>query len=223
MRIRQLTATAGVAAAALLLTACGSDSPLEGKSGAEVAAAAADALEEAGAVHVSGTMESDGEEGEIDLQLQGDDVSGSITLGSVEIGLVVAGGEVFMQAPADFWAGFGMPEEAAAEFDGAWVLVPSDAAADFADFSLAGIADDLRDPDGDVKEETRTDELDGDPVRIVEQEDGSTLTVADDDPSYPLQLSNEEEGSDLSFSGFGEEEDISAPADAIDLTEMMAG
>ncbi|RBY92775.1 hypothetical protein [Blastococcus sp. TF02A-30] len=223
MRIRQLTATAGVAAAALLLTACGSDSPLEGKSGEEVAAMAADALEEAGAVHVTGTMEQDGEEGEIDLQLQGDDVSGSISLGGVEIGLIVADGEVFMQAPADFWAGFGMPEEAAAEFDDAWVIVPSDAAADFADFSLAGIADELRDPDGDVKEETRSDELDGDPVRIVEQEDGSTLTVADDDPAYPLAMSNEEEGSELTFSDFGEEQDISAPADAIDLTEMMAG
>lgn len=224
MRIRQLTATAGVATAALLLTACGgSDSPLEGKSGEEVAAMAADALEEAGSARVVGTMEQDGEEGEIDLRLQGEDVSGSITLGGVEIGLVVVDGDVYMQAPADFWAGFGMPDEVAGEFDGAWVTVPSEAAADFADFSLAQIADELREADGEIEEETRSEELDGDPVRIVEQENGSTLTVADDDPAYPLAMSNEEEGSELTFSEFGEDQDISAPEDAIDLNAMMGG
>jgi hypothetical protein len=72
MRIPQLTVAA---AAALLLTACGG-SPLDGKTGPEVAAAAADALEEAGSVHVSGTVEQNGEEGDIDLHLQGEDALG---------------------------------------------------------------------------------------------------------------------------------------------------
>lgn len=60
MRIPQLAAAT---AAALLLTACGG-SPLDGKSGPEVADAAADALEAAGAVHVQGTANQDGEEGD---------------------------------------------------------------------------------------------------------------------------------------------------------------
>jgi hypothetical protein len=222
MRTRQLTAATTVAAAALLLSACGS-SPLEGKTGEEVSTLAADALEEAGSVHVVGTMDQDGEEGELDLQLQGDDASGSISLAGLEIELVVVGEEVFIRAPADFWAGFGMPAEAAAEFEDTWVIVPAEAAADFADFSLSGIADELRDPDGEVAEETRSDEVDGDPVRIVEQADGSTLTVADDDPAYPLEMASEEDGTTLTFSRFGEEQEISAPDDAVDLEQVMGG
>ncbi|MBN1094318.1 hypothetical protein JKP75_18230 [Blastococcus sp. TML/M2B] len=131
MRIRSLTAPAVLVTGALLLTACGGDSPLEGKTGSEVAELAADALEESGAVHMAGTMTTDGEEGEVDLQLQDDDASGTITLGGVEIELISVDGDVYMKAAPEFWASFGMPEEAAAEFDGKWVAVPGDAAEGF--------------------------------------------------------------------------------------------
>ena len=49
--------------------------------------------------------------------------------------------------------------------------------------------------------------------------------MLDDDPSYPVALTNEESGSSgtLTISGFGEEEDITAPADALDLSEVMGG
>ncbi|MGY2127985.1 hypothetical protein [Blastococcus sp. SYSU DS0617] len=224
MRIRSITAPVALVAGTLLLTACGGDSPLEGKTGSEVAEMAADALEESGAVRMSGTMTTDGEEGEVDLQLQGDDAAGSISIGGVEIELISVGGDVYMKAAPEFWASFGMPEEAAAEFEGQWVAVPGDAAADFAEFSLAGIADELRSPDGEIQDETRTDELDGEDVVIVEQEDGSSLTVADDDPPYPLQMSGggDSEGT-VTFSDHGEEQDISAPDDVMDLESVLGG
>ncbi len=221
MRVRPLTATAGVATAALLLSACGSDSPLEGKTGEEVAAAAADALEEAGAVHIAGTMTQDGEEVEVDLQLQGEDAAGTLTFAGADVELISVDGDIFMQAPTDFWAAFGMPEEMLGTFDGTWVLMPPEAAGEFETFTLAGFADNLREPDGGIKEETRSEELDGKPVRIVEQEDGSTLTVADDDPAYPLQMegSGDSEGT-VTFTDHGEQADISAPEDALDLDEL---
>lgn len=223
MRTRSFTAPAVLVAGALLLSACGGDSPLEGRTGPEVAELAADALEEAGAVHVTGEMTTDGEAGEIDLQLQGEDAAGTITLDGVEIELVSVGGDVYMKAAPEFWASFGMPEEAAAQFEGQWVAVPGDAAADFADFSLAGIAEELRSPT-DIEEETRTDELDGDDVVIVSQEDGSELVVADDDPAYPLEMrgGGDSEGT-LTFSEHGEEQDISAPDDVLDLESVMGG
>ncbi len=223
MRIRSFTAPAVLLTGVMLLSACGGDSPLEGKTGSEVAELAADALEEAGAVHMSGTMTTDGEEGEVDLQLQGDDVSGSITIGGIEIELISVGGDVYMKAAPDFWASFGMPEEAAAEFEDKWVAVPGDAAEDFADFSLAGIAEELRSPD-DIKDETRKDEVDGDKVVIVEQEDGSALVVADDDPSYPLEMrgGGDSEGT-LTFSDHGKKQNISAPKNVLDLESVMGG
>jgi hypothetical protein len=221
MRIRQLSVAAG---AALLLTACGGGGPMDGKSGQEVAEAAADALEEAGAVHVAGTVAQDGEEGEIDLQLQGADAVGTLTFGGSEIEFLNVGGTAYMKAPPGFWGSFGLPEEVAAQFEGQWVTVPAEAASEFEQFSLDGFVEELRNPSSEVKEDVTEDEVDGDPVVIVEQDDGSTLTVANDDPAYPLEIKNkgDEEGS-LTFSRFGEEEEIEAPSDALDLTEVMGG
>ncbi len=223
MRIRSFTAPAVLVTGALLLTGCGGDSPLEGKTGSEVAELAANALEESGAVHMAGAMTTDGETGEVDLQLQGDDAAGSITLGGMEIELISVDGDVFMKASPEFWASFGMPEDAATQLDGEWVAVPGDAAADFADFSLAGIAEELRSP-SDIEDETRSDELKGDNVVIVERKDGGSLTVADDDPAYPLQLKGggDSEGT-LAFTDHGKKRDISAPDDVLDLESVIGG
>jgi hypothetical protein len=220
MRIRQLTVVAG---AALLLTACGGG-PMDGKSGQEVADAAADALEKAGAVHVAGTIAQEGEEGEIDLQLQGADAIGTLTFGGSEIEFLNVGGTAYMKAPPGFWGSFGLPEEVAAQFEGQWVTVPAEAASQFQQFSLDGFVEELRNPSSDVKKDVEEDELDGDPVVIAEQQDGSTLTVANDEPAYPLEIKNKgDEAGTVTFSRFGEEEEIEAPADALDLTELMGG
>jgi hypothetical protein len=222
MRTRLPAATAALGAA-LLLTACGS-SPLDGKTGQQVAEAAAAALEEAGSVDIAGTMSTQGEEGEVDLHLQGDDAIGTITMAGTEIQLLNVGGTAYIQAAPEFWTSFGLPDEAAAQFEGQWVVVPAEAGASFAEFSLDGFVDELRNPDGEVEEDVTEGQVDGEDVVIVEQEDGSTLKVANSDPSYPLELSNDGDSSGtVTFSGFGETEDITAPADALDLTEVMGG
>jgi hypothetical protein len=218
MRIPHLTVAV---AAALLLTACGG-SPLEGKSGPQVADAAADALEKAGSVHVSGAVEQDGEEGDVDLHLQGEDAIGTLALAGADIELLSVDGQVYLQAPPEFWTGFGLPEEFAAQFDGQWVVVPAEASSEFADFSLAGFVDELRNPESPVKDDVESGEVDGEDVVIVEQEDGSTLSVADDEDSYPLEITNKGDSpGTLTFSRFGEEEDITAPTDALDLNELI--
>jgi hypothetical protein len=222
MRMRPLAVTAALGAT-VLLSACGS-SPLEGKNGQEVAEAAAAALEEAGSVDITGAMSIQGEESEVDLHLQGDDATGTLTLAGTEIELLNVGGAVYLQAAPDFWSSFGLPAEIAAQFEGRWVTVPAEAAAGFAEFSLAGFVDELRNPDGQVTEEVTEGEVGGEDVVIVEQEDGSNLKVADADPSYPLQLTNNGDSSGtVTFSGFGETEDITAPADPLDLTQAMGG
>ena len=224
MRTRQVTATATIAAAALLLSACGS-SPLEGKTGPQVADAAADALETAGSVHVAGTMTTDGQAGDIDLLLQGEDALGSITLDGAEIQLISVGGAVYLKGDPEFWASLGLPAEAVAMFDGEWVTAPGDAAAGFAEFSLSGFADELRNPsDGEITNEVTSGEVDGEDVVVVEQEGGGTLKVADDDPSYPLEMSNSgDSAGTVTFSRFGEKQDITAPVGALDLAELIGG
>ncbi len=104
------------------------------------------------------------------------------------------------------------------------MVVPSDTGAAFSEFSLAGFVDELRNPDGEVKEDVAEGEVDGEDVVIVEQEDGSNLKVANTDPSYPLELTNDgDSAGTVRFSGFGETEDITAPADAVDLSQLAGG
>jgi hypothetical protein len=219
MRIPRLAA---VVAATLLLAACGG-SPLEGKTGSEVVTSAADALEEAGSVHLAGVIEQDGQEGEVDLHLQGEDVVGTISMDGAEMELLGVDGTLYLKGSPAFWASSGMPEEMSAVFEGQWVVLPGEAAGEFEDFTMAGFIEQLRDPDSPVEDDVRTDEVDGTDVVIVEREDGSTLTVADDEPAYPLEMTNGDADGELTFSRFSEEEEITAPADAMDLTELMGG
>jgi len=222
VRIRPVAAVTAVSA--LLLAGCGS-SPLEGKTGQEVAEAAAAALEEAGSVDIAGTLTTQGQQGEVDLHLQGEDATGTLTVDGTQIQLLNVGGQVYLQAPGEFWGSFGLPAAATAQFEGRWVVVPADAGSGFEEFSLAGFVDELRNPDGVVKEEVTEDEVDGmDVVVVVEQEDGSRLTVADADPTYPVELSNDgDSAGSVRFSGFGETEEITAPTDALDLTALLGG
>jgi hypothetical protein len=223
VRTRPLALTAAVAAA-LLLSGCGS-SPLEGKTGPQVADAAADALEQAGAFHVSGTVTSDGQSGDVDLQVQEEGMSGTLSLGGFDLQILGVDGAVYLQGPSEFWAAFGIPESAQGALDGRWVTVPDEAASGFQEFSLAGFTEEIRNPsDGQIKDAVTSDERDGHDVVVAEQENGSTLTVLDDDPSYPLELTNTGDATGtVTFSRFGEKDDIAAPADALDLAELAGG
>ena len=109
MRIRSFTAPAVLVTGALLLSACGGDSPLEGKTGPEVAELAADALVEAGSVHVSGEMTDDGETGEIDLRLEGDDAAGTLTMDGVEIEIISVDGTAYLRGTSDLVSMLGIP------------------------------------------------------------------------------------------------------------------
>ena len=79
----------------------------------------------------------------------------------------------------------------------------------------------MRNPsDGTIENEVTR----GDDVVVVEQENGSTLTVADDDPSYPLELTNEGDSTGkVTFDRFGETTDISPPVNPLDLSQLAGG
>lgn len=221
MRTRTFTVPAALAAGALLLTACGS-SPLEGKNGPEVAGLAADALEEAGSVRLSGTIDQDGEETEIDMQLQGDDAAGTITVQGTEIELISVGGDVFLKATEELLASFGAPAGEAAQYEGRWLQIPAGDTGEFEEFTLGRFVEQLREPEeGEYEDETSEDEVDGDSVIVVEQSEGPALSVADDDPPYPLQLSDDE--GTITFSDHGDEADISAPDDVVSPEELEGG
>jgi hypothetical protein len=234
--------TAGLAA--LLLAGCGGDdagsgsdsgsgtaasssssssssAPEDERTGTEVAAAAADALEEAGAAHVTGTIGTGADAQGVDLQLQGDDATGTITLGGQTVQLITVGGASYFQAGAEFWVGSGVPQVAADQLAGQWVVVPADEADSFAELTLSGLAEQFRSPDGEVVDEVSTEQLDGAEVLVVTQTGGKKLYVAAGDPAYPLRLeSTGEDAGTVDFSGFGELQQITAPEAPLDLEQL---
>ena len=230
MRIRRL---ALVGAASLLLAGCGgsggsgssdgSGTELSRADAAEVVDAAFTALEESGAAHVTSTIEEGGSTQELDLQMQAEDAQGSIVFDGVTVELVFTGGTAYVRAPADFWASFGRPPEFAAGLQDQWVRMPPEAAGSFGNLTLPGLVQELRSSGTDpVEGEVTTDELDGEAVVVVTQEDGSTYTVADDDENPYLLLIEEvgEAPATVEFSGFGEPTRIAAPPNPVDLTTV---
>ncbi len=217
--MRRRSPAAGLAATVLLLGGCGGGVTSGAPTGADVATDAAEAVESAGSVHVSGAMTQAGTEQAVDLHLQGDDVSGVIATGGEELELLVTGGATYARAGADFWVACGMPPEIVPDFDGAWVLMPAEAAAEFGAVTLDGLVEQLRDTAG-LEDEVRSEERNGVDVHVVEHEDGSSLVVEADRPGYPLELRRAGglTGA-LSYSRFGEREDLTAPVDYVDLAE----
>jgi hypothetical protein len=230
MRVRAVVVTC---LSAVVLTACGGGSSddtssaasssaaasAEQKSGPELAAAAADALEQAGSVRITGSVPMDEGVSDIDLQLQGADVAGTMALGDQSVQLIITGGSMYMQASTDFWAAQGMPASMASSFAGTWVLAPADAVGGFSDFSLAGFVTELRTPtDGAYADEVTSGELDGQPVWLVTQAGGSVLKVAAKGTPYPLEGSLN--GQTMTLSDFGKTQPIQAPAEYLDLSDL---
>jgi hypothetical protein len=216
----------GLAAVALLLAGCGGSQHDNGeskKTGPVVASDSAAALESAGAVHVAGTAPDAGKPQQIDLQLQGTDASGSITLSGTTVMLVALGGKTYANAPASFWAGNGVPPTVAPVLNNRWVLVPSTAASSFSsDVSVAKIADEIRHPqDSTIVPQVRTGKDAGSSVVIVTEQDGSELHVAATGAPYPLHLLNKGSSpADITLSAFGQRQAITAPPNALDLSTL---
>ena len=218
MRHRRSSA-AVLVPAALLLTACGGSSPLEGRTGPEVAALAADALEEAGSVHVAGSIVQDGAEVGMDLRMQDEDVAGTLTFDGAGFGLVTVDGELYVEASPEFLAPFDLAAGEAARYEGRWVALPRESAGEYSDLSLAGMVEELR--RDDIDDDVRRDELDGQDVVVVEHADGTRVVVADDDPAHPLRMTGDEDSEgELVFSDHGEDQGITVPEDVVALEEI---
>ena len=196
------------------------------KKGPQVAADAAAALERSGAAHLTGTVSEQGQTGDVDLHLQGADASGTITIAGQKVQLVSAGGTAYAKAPAAFWSSFGAPEAISSKLDDHWVVVPQQAAGSLGTFTLKGLADELRRPsNGTWKDPVGTATVAGQKALVVTESDGSTLDVAATGTPYPLKADTKggESPGTLTFSDFGTRTTITAPAGALDLTQLGGG
>lgn len=224
MRTRPLAA---LGLAAVLLTACGGSSGNgeADKKGPQVAADAANALQKAGAVHLTGSGVMNGNHVTADLHLQGEDATGAIEQGSDQLKIVETGGKLYMQASSGFWQQSGVPASAAGALGGRWVIVPTEAAGEVVPFTMKSLTDSLRHPtDAKIEDAVHTGTLHGKKVVVVTQTDGSTLDVAATGTPYPLRTVDK--GSDagtFDASDFGKKVSVTAPSGALDLSKLATG
>jgi hypothetical protein len=216
-----------VGLAAVLLTACGGSggNGESAKKGPQVAADAANALEKAGAAHLSGTGTQDGKPMQLDVTVVGADATGTVTMDGAKLDLINVGGKLYIRASSDFWAQNGIPAAAVSLLDGKWVILPADSAGELSQFSLKGLADELRHPsDGTIKDAVHTDTVDGKKVVVVTESNGSTLDVAATGEPYPLKIVDKgSEASTITASDFGKKTKIAAPSGALDLSQLAGG
>ena len=229
-------ALAGLGVATAALTACsGDDGDDFAKSPAEdiVAAAKAD-MGELKAVKVSGTVDNDGQEITIDIQSSSEgDCTGSIGVDDGTAEILGVGGDTWMRPDEAFWRAFAGEnvEQVLTLVGDKWVVIPSedDSFNQFCD--VDELLDQLLEDDEDDQSTYSvdgTDDLDGDEVVLVDNEDPedgtSTGYVLVDDPHYLVKIektAGEDTGS-VTFSEFDAEFDVEAPAkdEVVDLGSL---
>ena len=195
------------------------------KSGPQVVKDAVAAMQASGAVHVSGIQPnatSENQVTQVDLQLQSDDSSGSVTLNRDPVQFIVVGGAIYLKAPAALYVAQNTTPAIAAKLANKWVKAPSQSA--FNEFTLAMVSQALGKPEtkATIDSKTSTGKLNGQPVVIVKQSDGAKLYVAATGQPYPLKTTSGSANAGLGtaeFTGYGKHVTITAPTSFIDASQ----
>jgi hypothetical protein len=224
------TYAVGIAVAAALAGCGGSDDGgssdfADGKT-ADIVDAASKAMGDLESLSISGETKQGGESATLDLQLSSSgDCTGTIsfdTTGTIEI--LGVGDDRWFKGDESFWSTTGIPDTSMVLDK--WVI---DAQDDFAQF--CNVDDFVGQMFEDDTEETfkskGTDSVDGDDVVVVEQDDAeegvSTGYILVNDPHYMVKVEKEgDDGGTITFSGFDEEFEVTAPGadEIVDLDQL---
>lgn len=220
MRRSRLTTYAITVAVAAALTGCGdtdggSSEFADGKP-ADIVEAAKSAMGDLQSLSVSGETRADGEAGTVELQLSNSgDCTGTLNFeqtGTIEI--LGVGGDRWFQGDETFWSNTGVSDMSLVL--NKWV---SDTEGDFAEFcAIDDFIDGLFDDDSEETYTSKgTESLDGDDVVVIEQDDSdegiSTGYILADEPHRLVKIVKEgDNGGTVTFSGFDEEFEVTAPA-----------
>ena len=186
---------------------------VEKESGSDALTSARVALRDANSAHLTGTVQSDGQAIQLDLMLAGTDAEGTLTINNNDVQLIKTGGSVFIKGDPDFLKQYaGGNAAAVTALNGKWLKTVS--TSDFDSFSLDGFANELKGGTGSstVNPKVTTSTLNGKPVAVISQSDGSTLTIADTGTPFPLVLSSKgSDGGQITFGDYNKAVSITAP------------
>jgi hypothetical protein len=197
------------------------------KPGPQVAAEGAAALLHAGAVTVEGRLTVAGEEQDLTINLQGEDLSGTVVARGRAVQVMRWHDVSYAKGPASFWTDAGLPGAAAARLAGRWVRGADAAVARLTPVSLVWLADEIRDPSAARIEpvvhlaRAESGRLTGTPVVVVSLSDGSTIQVAAAGTPYPVVIDDPGgDAGELTLSAFEEGASVVPPSSAVDLASV---
>jgi hypothetical protein len=222
-------ALALLTAIAVLLSGCGgagdsSSNGIASKTPSEILAAATAAANSASSVHVSGSIISGGSPITLDLELlAGKGGRGQISEDGLSFNLIQVGGTAYISGSPAFYSHFGGP---AAEklLAGKWLKAPASSGS----FSSLGSLTDLNQlldtalSDHGALRKGPTTTIDGQQVLgVSDASHGGTLYVATTGKPYPIEISKSgKTGGKISFDRWNAPVTLTAPANAIDLSQL---
>jgi hypothetical protein len=191
---------------------------VQNQTGTEALTSARVALRTAKSVRLTGTVKSGGQNITLDLQLVGENSQGTLTINNNDVQLIKLGNVVYIKGDPDFLAKYANGNTAAVQaLNGKWLK--SAATSDFDEFSIDGFANQLKGTsDVTLNAKTVQSTLNGKPVVVLSESDGSMLSVANTGTPYPLFL-NGKGGSpgQVTFSEYNKAVTITAPTDVFDV------
>lgn len=230
MHVRQLIPGGGLALVLALgaLAGCGgkgsSGNGVAAKSPDQIAEQAKAAADSASSVHVAGAIASGGSHISLDLDLAaGKGGRGQITVDGLSAKLIVVGTTAYINGDASFYRHFG-GKAAVQLFQGKWLKAPT-SDENFAQLSsladMHKFIDTALSSHGTLEKGAPTT-VNGQPaIGVRDTSEGGHLYVATTGKPYPLQLAKGgAEGGKISFDHWDEPVALSAPSNAVDITEL---
>lgn len=230
LRAGSLPALALIVLLVILLAGCGGSSSssgngVESKSATEIVAASKAAADAASSVHVSGSIVSGSSPITLDMDLvAGKGGKGKLSENGISFELIQVDGTAYIKGSPAFYRQLG-GKAAVQLFEGKWLKAPT-ASGDFAALAslteLRKLIDTTLASHGTLKKGASTT-IDGQgAISVTDAAQGGTLYVATTGKPFPLQLAKGGTGGGkVSFERWDEPVTLTAPANAVDITQLQ--
>ncbi len=228
MRSR-LILTAVVLLILVVLAGCGkssSSNSITSKSAEQIVSESKAVADAASAVHVSGSLKSGGTPLTLDLNLvAGEGAQGEISQNGASFKLILVGNTAYISGSPAFYRSLG-GSAAAQLFNGKW-LKASAASGEFASFKqladMRQLIDTTLASHGTLVKGATTTVNGQQVIAITDTVKDGTLYVATTGKPYPLQIAKGgSESGKITFDNWNRPVTITAPANAVDLSELKA-
>jgi hypothetical protein len=183
-----------------------------------------DAVRGAQSVHMSGSVSSDSSDVGFDVTLSANAAKGTLTLSGNDIKLVRVGDAAYFSGSPEFYKMVGGGDAAVSLLQGRWIKVPSSDSrfASFEQFTDKGkLFSSMLQAEGTIsKAGVRT--YNGQKVIVLRDSKGDgDLYIAASGKPYPVAIvtKGDKQGT-VTFNGWDAPVDVSAPSDAIDLSQL---